>query len=126
MWEDGESDFWEDTIREFLFDAENARVMHELKWAKTDELLQAPASGHKRTWQNVETNSGSGRRKGSGQGSKELEDRGTKENNYKNNTEGSGTNSKRDDSRLRKGSETSPEKRCCGTDVHCPRKKETF
>ena len=45
---------------------------------QTDELLQARAGGPKRAWQNVETNSGSGRRKGPGQGSKELEDRRTK------------------------------------------------
>ena len=55
-----------------------------------DELLQARASGHKRAWQNVEPNLNSERRKGPGQGSKELEDRRTKEKDYKKNTEGCG------------------------------------
>ena len=43
---------------------------------KTDERLQARASGHKRVRQDVKTNSGHC------QGSKELEDRRTKEENY--------------------------------------------
>ena len=41
---------------------------------KTDDLLQARASGHKRAWQNVETNSGSLRWQDTCQGGKKLED----------------------------------------------------
>ena len=40
---------------------------------KIDELLQAGASGHKRAWKNVETNSGSRGRQRSGTEANKLE-----------------------------------------------------
>ena len=59
-----------------------------------DELLQAGASGHKRVWQDVKTNSDSRRRQDPCQVSKKLEDRRTKKKDYKErNTEDCGVNS---------------------------------
>ena len=50
---------------------------------KIDELLQAGASRHKRVRQDVKTNSGLCRRQDPCLGSKELEDRRTKEEDHK-------------------------------------------
>ena len=57
---------------------------------KNDELLQAGASGHKRAWQDVETNSGSRGRQNSCKGGKNGKMKDKKENHEKRLTEAFG------------------------------------
>ena len=55
-----------------------------------------------------------------------LKTEGQREKDYKKRIQETGTRSKREDSWHRKVCGTSPERRCCRTEVHCPRKKETW